>query len=105
MCVCIYGRPLGVGEKRKDLEIKEVDSSPNSLRFLAAGAQASLSTVQSLSFPPPACQGRWAMALHLDQFRGPPRAFWTFWGQHTGDRSNLHVSVSCFFVLQMLRTL
>lgn len=52
MCVCIYGRPLGVGEKRKDLEIKEVDSSPNSLHFLAAGSQASLSTVQSLSFPP-----------------------------------------------------
>lgn len=82
MCVCIYGRPLGVGEKRKDLEIKKVDLSANSLRFLAVGAQTILSTVQSLSFPPPACWGHWAVALHLDPIQ---RAFWMFWGQRTGD--------------------
>lgn len=54
VCVHIYGKPPGVGERRKDLESREVDSSPSSQCFPAVEAQAGLSTLQRLSFPLPA---------------------------------------------------
>lgn len=82
LCVCLYLRKTtGCRREKEDLEMKEMHSSPNSLRFPAAGAQASLSSVQRLSLPPPACRGHRAVALHLGPIQ---RAFGMLWGSIQG---------------------
>lgn len=99
--VCIYWRPLGVGERVKNLESREVNSSPNSLCFLVWDlGQVS----EPFRAPVPHCSPSDGQGMARKPSNVDERVFWMPSGSTQVSWSCVGLSVYHLFVPQTPRT-